>query len=381
MLRERRKGQLIDQARNLPVRTLNSVEEAFDIIETAAAKGQAVLYLRNTVGDAFAAFREMQKRGVNAMLFHSRFALGDRLDVEDRVREKFGSDSKPPDRSCVLVATQVAEQSLDIDFDLVVTDLAPIDLIIQRAGRLWRHNRPERQGTAELFVVSPDPVDDPPADWYSAMFKGASYVYSHPGRLWQTARLLQREGAIRSPGGLRALVEGVYGAAADALPEALGTKSYDTEGKEGANRNQGQANVLKLSKGYDRGGAPWDVEERTPTRLVDQPQATLRLARIENGRVVPWHSGVEHQVWRTWTLSEVNIAANRVKGEAIPPEFKVAAEAARRDWTRYDSAKLMVIMVPDGDWWKGMVTTGKDGQRHLYYSSQFGLTVDSPVLS
>ena len=269
-----------DRARNLPVRTLNSVEEAFDIIETAAAKGQAVLYLRNTVGDAFAAFREMQKRGVNAMLFHSRFALGDRLDVEDRVREKFGSDSKPPDRSCVLVATQVAEQSLDIDFDLVVTDLAPIDLIIQRAGRLWRHNRPERQGTAELFVVSPDPVDDPPADWYSAMFKGASYVYSHPGRLWQTARLLQREGAIRSPGGLRALVEGVYGAAADALPEALGTKSYDTEGKEGANRNQGQANVLKLSKGYDRGGAPWDVEERTPTRLVDQPQAILRLARI-----------------------------------------------------------------------------------------------------
>jgi CRISPR-associated endonuclease/helicase Cas3 len=367
-----------DRARNLPVRILNSVAAAYDIVAAAATKGLAVLYLRNTVGDAFAAFREMQKRGINAMLFHSRFALGDRLDVEDQVREKFGRESKPAERECVLVATQVAEQSLDIDFDLVVTDLAPIDLIIQRAGRLWRHERSGREGAPELFVVSPDSVDDPPADWYSAMFKGASYVYSHPGRLWQTARLLQREGAIRSPGGLRALVEGVYGDAAEVLPETLGAKSYDTEGREGANRNQGQANVLKLSKGYDRGGAPWDVEERTPTRLVDQPQATLRLARIENGRVVPWHSGVEHQVWRAWTLSEVNIAANRVKGEAIPPEFKVAAEAARRDWTRYDSAKLMVIMRPNRDSWTGHAMTGKDRVIELFYSPQFGLADRAP---
>ena len=361
------------------MRFLNGVEAAYDIVAAAAAKGQAVLYLRNTVGDAFAAFREMQKRGVNTMLFHSRFALADRLVVEEKVCKKFGHNSKLADRECVLVATQVAEQSLDIDFDVVVTDLAPIDLIIQRAGRLWRHERTGREGAPELFVVSPDPVDDPPADWYSAMFKGASFVYSHPGRLWQTARLLQSKGAIQSPGGLRALVEAVYGDGAEAFPETLGAKSYDTEGREGANRNQGQANVLKLSRGYDRGGAPWDVEERTLTRLVDQPQATLRLARIENGRVVPWHSGLEHQVWRAWTLSEVNIAANRVKGETIPPEFKVAAKAARRDWTRYDSAKLMVIMRPDGEWWTGMVTTGKDEPRSLYYSNQFGLTVGSPV--
>ena len=87
----------------------------------------------------------------------------------------------------------------------------------------------------------------------------------------------------------------------------------------------------------------------------------------------------EQEAWRAWTLSEVNINAKLVSGEAIPAEFKGAAEAARRDWTRYDSAKLMMIMLPDGDWWNGTVTTGKAESRSLYYSNQFGLTVDPPA--
>ena len=70
-------------------------------------------------------------------LFHARFALADRLEKERRVVRTFGKESGEERAGKVLVATQVVEQSLDLDFDALVTDLAPVDLLIQRAGRLW----------------------------------------------------------------------------------------------------------------------------------------------------------------------------------------------------------------------------------------------------
>src|SRR6202008_4729584 len=125
----------------------------------------------------------------------------------------------------------VAEQSLDLDFDVVITDLAPIDLIIQRAGRLWRHARPERTGAPELLVVSPDPVDEPDPDWYGRLCRRATYVYRHHGRLWLPARMLREAAPIRSPEGLRELVEAVYGDAA-VMPSGLKERSWAEEGRE-----------------------------------------------------------------------------------------------------------------------------------------------------
>ena len=72
-------------------------------------------------------------------LFHARFALGDRLNIQESVLTNFGKDSEGAERQRILIATQVVEQSLDCDWDVMITDLAPIDLLIQRAGRLHRH--------------------------------------------------------------------------------------------------------------------------------------------------------------------------------------------------------------------------------------------------
>ena len=165
------------RARTLPVRSLRSSDEALDEIEREARIGKAVLYIRNTVDDALDAHAALTARGLDPGLFHARFALADRLGIEKRIVEAFGKRSTCADRAGrVLVATQVVEQSLDLDFDTLVTDLAPIDLLIQRAGRLWRRERPERSGRPELLVVGPEPVAGADEDWFSRAFPRARYV-------------------------------------------------------------------------------------------------------------------------------------------------------------------------------------------------------------
>ena len=80
----------------------------------------------------------LRSRGVDAMLHHARFALCDRLANENRVLERFGKGGTGR-AGGVVVGTQVLEQSLDVDFDVMVSDLAPMGALVQRAGRLWRH--------------------------------------------------------------------------------------------------------------------------------------------------------------------------------------------------------------------------------------------------
>jgi CRISPR-associated endonuclease/helicase Cas3 len=85
------------------------------------------------VDDAISAAECLRAAGLQPILFHARFALCDRLDIEAEVLRRFGRNSAGAARRAVLVATQVIEQSLDLDFDLLCTDLAPADLLIQRA--------------------------------------------------------------------------------------------------------------------------------------------------------------------------------------------------------------------------------------------------------
>lgn len=140
-------------------------------------------------------------------LFHARFLVRDREQLENRCLERFGKDGERPSGS-VLVATQVIEQSLDLDFDLMITDMAPIDLLLQRSGRVHRHRREgdERGGFTQptLWVIRPEITATGALD-----FKEAGRVYdAHVlARTWWRLRGLD---SLALPGVMDELIEAVY---------------------------------------------------------------------------------------------------------------------------------------------------------------------------
>ena len=370
------------RARKLPVEFLRTTAEALSEVRKAAEGGQAVLYIRNTVDDAIEAYSEIAALGLDVQLFHARFALCDRLAIEESVVKAFGKNSQASDRAGrVLIATQVVEQSLDLDFDTLITDLAPIDLLIQRAGRLWRHNRPERRGHPKLWVVGPEPIADAAEDWFAQSFPKAAYVYQNHARLWLTARALEQEGAIDSPAGLRSLIESVYDDAANTenLPPALEGVYFESEGRTGAERGVANTNVLNFTSGYVRDGGAWDIDVRTPTRLTDDPSITLCLACIRDGRMEPYASPVSSsaEIWKMWRLSEINVSARRISGEAIPEKFRVSCQHAKSDWSRFDSDKVLVVLesVLQGGVSVGTVQSGNESATtvQICYDAKIGL--------
>jgi len=135
-----------------------------------AQKGARVLIIRNLVDDCIKTQKALEEQlGCNSdLLFkihntpaphHSRFAPEDRKRLDEGIEMAFGkkSDNSP----VIAVATQTVEQSLDIDADLLITDLCPMDVLLQRIGRLHRHNRDRPDGfeIAQCIVLTPEGRD------------------------------------------------------------------------------------------------------------------------------------------------------------------------------------------------------------------------------
>lgn len=129
------------------VQVADDLDVLVDDLRTATAEGGCVGVLCNTVGRAQAAYDALRDQfGDEVILVHSRFIAPDRARREAELVRLLGPRSTERPQRLIVVGTQVLEQSLDVDFDLLVTDLAPADLILQRAGRLHRHLREARPG-------------------------------------------------------------------------------------------------------------------------------------------------------------------------------------------------------------------------------------------
>lgn len=162
-------------------------------IRQYALEGMQVLWIENTVGEAQDVFKHFaawgQEAGVEVGLIHSRFPSERRQELEAHWVNLYGKggSNRRGERGRVLVGTQVLEQSLDIDADLLVTRLAPSDMILQRAGRVWRHRqhddlRPKTLPMAIIILV-PQILGDDFNPLYGFGPSGAVY---DPYVLWRS---------------------------------------------------------------------------------------------------------------------------------------------------------------------------------------------------
>lgn len=352
--------------RSVAVRRLGSLDEAIDLLVGQVAAGAACAFVRNSVDEAIAAMQALQARGVEVRLHHARFALCDRLENETRILGVYGKTGVGR-AGTVVVGTQVLEQSLDIDFDVMVSDLAPIGALIQRAGRLWRHmrirpasDRPVSEPV--LHVLSPDPAQVEDADWSKEILGTGWFVYPVPVQ-WRTAKVLFDAGVIETPGNLRHLIEAVEDESATVLPSALDKAEYERLGNSTSERQLANLNILKPYEDF-RGADQVFNDTTYPTRLGSE-QVILVLARENDGRLCPWATDEDED--RAWVLSEVSISRRRWEASGGVDQETPLIKAVCDGWPAWKEGRYFVCPVAEG----------ARVAEHLQYDVSIGFDFDS----
>lgn len=339
--------------RRVHVRGLSDEKTVFSVIDEAVCQGKCVVWIRNTVGDAREAldallgFSWMEKEACH--LFHSRFAMADRKRIEGDLISRFGpgpgsgSDSR---KGQVVVATQVVEQSIDCDWDVMISDLAPVDVLIQRAGRLCRHLRDGEgnrmaEGTADgrgeptLYLFGPNAEDTVERDWPGDAHGRGRFVYRDTGLVWMTKRIFEQKKGFSMPEDARALMEAVYSEdLEDRIPDALVDVHEEVAGEILGRGTMAGINLLRLAKGYVResaAGEAWADDLRIPTRLDGGMESvTVALARMDDDGVRPYVADANGG----WALSLVTLPVTWWKKaeQKIPASFPPLLKTAEETW-------------------------------------------------
>lgn len=178
-------------------------EDVIGRIIAAAESGARVAVVMNLVDDAQRLARILRDKTTIAVdVFHARYRFMDRQAKEKAVTDNYGREAVR-DKGRILVATQVVEQSLDLDFDWMLTQICPVDLLFQRLGRLHRHQREHRPAGFELprcTVLSVEGED----------YGLHKLIYGNTRVLWRTELLLAGADMIVFPEAYRDWIERVY---------------------------------------------------------------------------------------------------------------------------------------------------------------------------
>ena len=262
---------------------------------TAARAGAKVLVIRNTVTYALnmqQAVEHAAAVGDRSLLFacqgtstlhHGRFAAADRRLLDRQVEISFGKTRESGGR--VVVGTQTLEQSLDIDADLLITDLCPVDVLLQRIGRLHRHprrDRPRGYDKPACVVLTPGGTDLSPLLTRRADANGLGphgFVYRDLRILEATRRLIDEHREWRIPEMNRMLVErATHPDALETIVLEMGEGDWrvhanSVEGGEIAEGQTAGSAIIRRDQSFFRDNHDMlfgTAEERIRTRLGDE---------------------------------------------------------------------------------------------------------------
>ena len=256
-----------------------STEELASTLREKLVQGGCAAIICNTVGEAqtlFSALKaELGDFCHDWTLFHARSPFGWRQETEEQILKKFGKKKEQRPFRSVVVATQVIEQSLDLDFDWMASFMAPSDLLLQRLGRLHRHERNEHDDlivrpsgleTPQFAIIGDAAGDSVPS------FGNSAYVYeceillrSH--LLWRDRKTLE------IPGEIETIVEQTYSPALPDAPTEEWRKALEDAARKAEKTRrdaiQTAGNVVVNTRGANG-------QLRTPESICDAPNLDLR---------------------------------------------------------------------------------------------------------
>ncbi|MFD5868549.1 CRISPR-associated helicase Cas3' [Corynebacterium sp. NPDC060344] len=238
----------------------DSLEDLAGVVESLVSDGGCLLIICNTVRRAQETYRMLAGAYADDVeLHHSAFMAAERSQREDELRIALGPESHRgagrPDRK-IIVSTQVAEQSLDIDADALITDIAPMDLMIQRIGRIHRHARPDTDRPANLrepkvYVRAIEELEPIP------VFEGGTAAIYAPAILMST--LANLPSSFRRPDDISHLVQATY-SPTFTPPDAWATRYGEWKTEMTAS--------LQLS------------EKRASTFQIPEPQYSAKIVKL-----------------------------------------------------------------------------------------------------
>lgn len=336
-----------------------------------ALTGQCVICIANTVATAQRWYNEvkaaMPEKAFDVGLLHSKFPGWRRDELESRWTRALGKPGpRPP--GCVLVATQVVEQSVDLDADFMVSELAPTDMLLQRLGRLWRHRRAERPCKGAAILIVTRDVDSAGSfeELIATLGKSNSRVYA-PFVLWSTFQVWKDIYKLRTPDDIPTLLERTYSQQSEALPAFVQQASRKLDARREKLRalaNAARADILGFPTMEDKEGAA--------TRYSDFPMLDVVLSRSVNSTgskaTVVLSNGEKVQPEAYQWVPPFAVALLR---NLVPvPAYRLRGRSTPRFLFKYFHARTPILVIGDG----GALTC--EGQpTDLRYDDERGLQV------